>query len=1153
MYEHSTLQEAYTGALIAGKGKTLNNINVIMDRTRFPREEWVRVRFGAGVPWRRCWCVISPPDEKEYQKLQKELKKRSPYDRSAVPILKGDIKFYDTKKDGKKQKKARPIASISDAYSAYALYPQAKSLIDASTLLKIEGNITIHSDPPSSTEGFVFVMPETHPMVSGFEMLLRYVFPTWDSFGLYGRPGRLVASVLDTRSLMFAMPKHRRYGYLEILDVTGLILTEGSSTWSEREWRKRLKDLTSRRMNAVEDGGSRMHSRSNSRKSTRLSFGPGMNGGGSAKPKVNFADDGSSVRSGRSMASNKPGARNDSAPPTERERFVPAMASIASNHARNSSDPQLIGHGHNRQDGYDSPYSNSPQRGPTPVMGVLHEHVGSSERLSSEDERPARSTPVRELEGGMRDLQTPEPVSRPPAFNHHPQARPTGKTAYHSPELRQANNRLSSNTLSQLAKAGGVPIPTDSLSDASSSRRSAEETFESGPPVPTYATKPAGTIANHNGSREALSAQAPPLLASPGLPPQNTTLGQQRPKSPLAQGQSFGPQGFQPQHGPSPNDQGRPRSPERRNPMFQQSPPVSPPSKPQQPQQVPYNNAYRSELPRSPPAAPDHRLQNSVADARPGLPQNRSSFDRSHQQGYGPPATLMGSPIALPQIDTSNPSHRKPLPQRTTSLQKHDEPETQTPQSLSSAGSFGNKLIDQAGLDQVRPQGPGASYTPRPEQQVRRQDSERSGTSSRYDDASSTASPDYASTRKSSETTESFDRPRAGVLKTVGGGELPVIKAPQDTGYTVPEVNFGPTINYGASGNPRSKTPTPLNSAQINQRPHSPPRKSPIPELGHARQGSEDTLRRSVLWQPGSATAGTHNGGASQAVSAEQFVQQRAAAAAVPIYSHSRTPSGNLLTGMRPTTPTPSLPCSPSHEVLNPKHSRSNSVDLLQRPSSRGAGMTLGFGSGSGEMSSHLSAREQEHVARVTGSPLIQMAGNKNQNATAGGGLVGAIHAREREKLQMKQGYNNQAVQHAINQRQQQQAQQQVQQAQQQMHAQAMAYQHQLQQQMYAQQNMSQQSLYTTSGAGRGNQQFVMRPQQQQQQQQSPYGPPPNFVSPMAGMYAQGSGYPRAPTMQQGQQPPQQHFISPPQGQQSPGPQQGGRGQAFQQHQGQAF
>jgi CCR4-NOT transcriptional complex subunit CAF120 len=96
MFEHTTLQEAYTGALIAGKGKTLNGIRMILDRQCAKYEDWVRVRFGAGTPWRRCWCVVSPPDEKEFAKLQKTQKKTNIYERP--PVLKGDIKFYDTKK-----------------------------------------------------------------------------------------------------------------------------------------------------------------------------------------------------------------------------------------------------------------------------------------------------------------------------------------------------------------------------------------------------------------------------------------------------------------------------------------------------------------------------------------------------------------------------------------------------------------------------------------------------------------------------------------------------------------------------------------------------------------------------------------------------------------------------------------------------------------------------------------------------------------------------------------------------------------------------------------------------------------------------------------------------------------------------------------------
>jgi CCR4-NOT transcriptional complex subunit CAF120 len=99
-------------------------------------------------------------------------------------------------------------------------------------------------------------------------------------------------------------------------------------------------------------------------------------------------------------------------------------------------------------------------------------------------------------------------------------------------------------------------------------------------------------------------------------------------------------------------------------------------------------------------------------------------------------------------------------------------------------------------------------------------------------------------------------------------------------------------------------------------------------------------------------------------------------------------------------------------------HSRNTSAELLQRPGSRGAAAALGP-SGTGDITSTLSAREQEHVARITGQPLINMTQNSNKQAPAAG-LVGAIGKREREKQQMKQGINSTAVQNAIAQRQQQ-------------------------------------------------------------------------------------------------------------------------------------
>lgn len=1121
MFELASLQEAYTGALIAGKGKSLNNINIIMERMRFKNEAWVRVRFGAGVPWRRCWCVITPPDEKEYQKLQKELKKRSPYDRSHVPILKGDIKFYDNKKEGKRQKKARPIATITDAYSAYAIYPQAKSLIDASTLLKIEGNITIHTDPPSSTEGFVFIMPEAHPAVSGFEMLLRFLFPAWDTFGLYGRPGRLVASTLDPRSLMFAMPKHRRYGYLDVLDVSQLIAIDGSRAWTEREWRKRLKDLTGQRMNEW-DESEKTHNRNSSRRSNRLSFGMGANGDSPPKPRaVGFADDAASVRSAGSFSPNQ-------YPPPHGGPMIPSDFEVPfGHHARNSSDPQPGSGAAFAPPVMSMPFSNNSTGHVLQNSRVDGAHYDQSvmsrdTTSSSDDDHGSRNTPVRELEG-MRQMNTPEPVSQPPALNHGPNARPAGGKPFHSPEQRRANSRLSNTTLSQLVKAGGLDYASEKSLQDGPFRGNGEGIAEHRQLVHSN-INPVVDPANQDRSREA-------MISSPMSPP-GANLDSNRPQPPP----HMIPPYQEPRRSTESYDDGRSNPPGRFGPggNFESNPPPNaPPLEP--PMQRPYAGHYR---PSTPPTRDPA--------GRSGPPQGRSGL---HNE-------------MVPPINTSPPFHRKPVPDRVEAV--HAETNV-SPQSASSSESFRGNMIDPAILDQIRTQDVADENSPRLQQGPYHQDSFRSedssshytGTrahntpqipsgnlpfrgpptnvqrqnsskSSQYSDADSTTSPDYASTRKSSETAASVERPRAGVLRTVGGGDAPPMPTRGDE-YDIPSIDFGPTVGYDMQRRKAAaESPPPQQQRPPFAHIH---RKSPSGERGHSRQESNDTIRRSVVWQPGAAVAGN----SGQGLSVEEFVQQRAAAAAAPVISHARTPSGNTLGPGRSVTPTPSMTRTISGDVLAQRHSRASSADLLQRPGSRGAGATLGFGS-AGEMSSNLSARELEHVARVTGSPLISMAGNKPTQQ--GTGLVGAIEARERERQQIKHGVNSQAVQHAINQRQQQQ-----------------------QQQRYQQQSVNippPQGMYQGMGFGPSPQQ-AWQPQFQQQPYVYGGGPgnmgPPMMAGPFppqgAGGYSRPPG-PRVPTGRQSPAPLDPRMMGPPPGPYGGGApaQQGGRGYMYQ---GQAF
>ncbi|KIW07456.1 hypothetical protein, variant [Verruconis gallopava] len=489
MYEYATLQEAYTGSLVAGKGKTLNNIRQILERNRFKYEDWARVRFGAGTPWRRCWFVITPPDEKEWEKAQKMAKKNK---YAKPPVLKGDIKFYETRKV---TKRTRPIATITNAYSAYAIYPQSKPLIDQSTLVKIEGKITVHSMPESVTEGFVFVMPEVHPAISGFEMMLRFLFPVWDTFALYGRPHRLIADVLDQRGLMFAMPRDRRYGYLDILDVAAQINTEGSSTWTERQWRLKLKELTSKRMLAMADEPRRkVQSRTSMPgvRSNTLRFedsGRNPPAGHNPPRRAESAMAGTIQRedSGHRRAASEANGLN----PYQRDGSVRLNQSTSAIHEQDDEPPAPPPH---------STFTSS-------------ESVAQLANVSSGTPSPDQDIPV-EVKAMATRSPPPAPVD-PPNFTHAPSERPRNRPNQ-APEIRRGVSDLDAETRAQMAEATGsnaqvpqsAPPPYDPNGAASvhgqapysmqsSSRgtspdsRGAANYRRNGPNVPQLATIPA--------------------------------------------------------------------------------------------------------------------------------------------------------------------------------------------------------------------------------------------------------------------------------------------------------------------------------------------------------------------------------------------------------------------------------------------------------------------------------------------------------------------------------------------------------------------------------------------------------------------------------------------------------------------------------------
>ncbi|KAL7274012.1 hypothetical protein RUND412_003114 [Rhizina undulata] len=1052
MFEHASLQEAYTGALIAGKGKQLNNINTIIEKTRFKHEDWARVRFGAGTPWRRCWAVISPPSEKTVKKQRTAMKKAQKSAYQVFPVLKGEIKFYDTKKS----KKTQPIATITDAFSAYAIYPQSKPLIDQSTLVKIEGRITIHTDPPSSSEGFVFFMPEAHPAVSGFEIMLRWLFPTFDVFALYGRPSRLVADPTDVRSLMFAMPQDRDISYLELQDVTNLIVAEGTNINGESEWRRKLKELTAAKI------------KSGARKA-RTSLPAAQR-----FPGVTF-EDGVSSRSSSSLP-------------------IP-ISQLPPQHVPLGTPPLSSSHYHQRSTSEATGYLKY-QRQQRPPMSLditpeasqgafdVAPSTGKSDDSSSDDGLfQGRIDPAARRLQQQAYPPSPDSVPMTPVMTHPPSSKPQ-----HYPQGRQLQHQISSNSLNF---AGGLGAsfrngldrkPSPPYSSEMDPRRSTESNlFEGVVPTrnermnnvpPSFTSSISSPRAGIQGYNPVYPSQQSQITAQSSLPYQ----------SPIEPPPGFALQSSQ---------------------VLLAGPP------PTNDEKIAYEEGYANR----PPPAPVNAYQspNALSLTAPVLSHKRFSWQESeaptpilpHQSPDSPrkisdiprkngldPSPSPAAPAKVPHRSPTDPIvpslqtniARKPVP---TQLQTSGTPGGDSPDTTGSIGSFAAHLISEDALDKIgtRRNDTTTSNSQLDEDTLDRRAAQRisrmlNDSGSEYDDESD--EPDYASIDTTREVVPVRDttQPRAGKMKVVGNAPEPEVVV-GDAHYRpntakldlqipeIPKVDFGVTMNHGRSLSADHKADhkgVNRGNAQVVEQEHYPssqhgtliggdPRRQSqqglgvdmwttqqraasrssigsedkrreswnriSPEYGHERGGSQSSdsdqsKRRSMQWQPGMAQIGSMS--PDRREGAEQYVSDKAYAAQQQSrsrYAHQRKHSGQLLTTGQRYIASP-----------QPHSARSVSADNLFRPSSRGGNAAFipnGLVSAAADLTTHLSAREQEYVAKQTGSTLLHLEDTKS-NPPHQAGLLGAIEHRELEKKQMKSSIT---VQQAIAQRQQLQQQQQ--------------------------------------------------------------------------------------------------------------------------------
>ncbi|KAL6929248.1 hypothetical protein ACO0SA_002588 [Hanseniaspora valbyensis] len=243
-FEYTSLQEAYTGAFLSSKGAKLSDIKVILADSKFNYEDWVSVRFGAGMPWKRCYAVVTPGKGQSSKKKKNQIESF------------GEVVFYENEK--KSSNKRYAMSTITSAFSIFAIYPSSPVLIDNSTMLKIEGEIEFndfdkknkdkkndksHWPSDTSKEGDIFIMPENHNGVPGYDTIIRFLVPMLNSFHLYGRPNGLISARDDLNSLLFGLPTLPEIHYLQVSDLLPLTGNSNSQYWDDKQWKSEIKNL----------------------------------------------------------------------------------------------------------------------------------------------------------------------------------------------------------------------------------------------------------------------------------------------------------------------------------------------------------------------------------------------------------------------------------------------------------------------------------------------------------------------------------------------------------------------------------------------------------------------------------------------------------------------------------------------------------------------------------------------------------------------------------------------------------------------------------------------------------------------------------------------------------------------------------------------
>lgn len=253
IFEHFSVYKSLTGSLISSIGLRMPDINMILN-SQFNFKDWCDI-YIPEEGWVRSWCHIN-----------KMSKRTDKYD----PKGKYQIKFYRTNKSNSPNSNANLICYIPDSnhvqdiffYNGEAneqrpianptnflnnvklikligdvLYPEeTPSLRSTSTsssitkqLISPKRDVSTKAVKPSKSSNFkthkdgLLIRPIPHHGLSHFDAMIKFIIPMMDITRKYGRPKQFNASINESNSLMFGLPKLPNTNYLKQSEIDQLI------------------------------------------------------------------------------------------------------------------------------------------------------------------------------------------------------------------------------------------------------------------------------------------------------------------------------------------------------------------------------------------------------------------------------------------------------------------------------------------------------------------------------------------------------------------------------------------------------------------------------------------------------------------------------------------------------------------------------------------------------------------------------------------------------------------------------------------------------------------------------------------------------------------------------------------------------------------